>query len=239
MYRSDVEAGRARVEALEAQLRGLTDQLAELERLASEGCTSRTHARQVERLAELAEQVEAARQRARDETSALGRVPADLAAMEDQITALQRELRDLELLGRGDAAMLTELANYRTEIARLEPAVESLEQQVARDRLLAMAAGYGSPVWAPQRRSLRWELGKLAPVALGGMAISYLVHWWSVGGLSVLGIGAVLAAGAAWLVSCNRTERRIERALVGDDEICGRRWEDARELRIEAAGDDV
>ncbi|MGE0545908.1 MAG: hypothetical protein AB7O24_09640 [Kofleriaceae bacterium] len=239
MYRSDVEAGRARLDALEAQLRRLTDQLAELERAAGEGCTSREHARQAERLAELTERVEAERHRARDDAGAIGRVIPGQAVLEEQITALQRQLRDLELLGRGDAAMALELADYQAEITRLEPSVEALERQVASDRDLAMAVGYGSPVWAPRRGPLRSELRDFAPIPLVGMGVAFMVHWWTAGPFTELVIGAMLAAAAGWLVSCKRTERRLERALVGADEVCGRRWGDARELRIFSMGDDV
>ncbi len=235
MYRSDDEAARSRIESLEGRLRRVTEQLGEQlarhERGERQRCTSTEHAEQMARLGQLTDELEAARDRVREDLDQAVRVPAEHAELEEQLSELRSELRDIEMLGRGDDAMLEEIESCRRDIARLEPSVTALELHVGRGRDYASAVGIGSPVWARARPPLREALRTIVPTGLAGGAVASAVSFvWLGGGASMLGLAALCGIAAGWLFDCLLTERRAEHALVDANEIHGRKWSDAQEV---------
>jgi hypothetical protein len=219
-YRDDTDAARARCAALEAELRSTRDQLAQLAHLADELTKRRRRMDGPEH-----------------------------PELEDRVVELQRELRDLETLRAGDAAMAEELAAIEQRATDRRGQGE-LELHVAGRRARALAG----PMWAPRRRRSRTPRTVNATVvaalrlvpAVWGAAVAIAASraidssanspplvavWLFVTLVTAVWFGALSITSLVAAVRGGREETKIETSLVGPDEVCGRPWSDARAIR--------
>ncbi|HEY4181603.1 MAG TPA: hypothetical protein VGM90_32390 [Kofleriaceae bacterium] len=222
MYRDDADAARLRLASVQAELRVVSAEIAELEALRGP-CTSKEHAAQVAKLATLDEVIAAAR--AKHETRSL------FPELEAQLTALKGRHVDLELLDGGSAAMQAKLAEH-------ERAIAALDHANARDSVVALsapsAASDGEWVWMPQRSTGRT-----------------LARWWTTAGLAAsaisiaIGIAGAALPPAAFGVALMLTflgagshggrmlrERETLRAQINPAMLHGRPWSAAKGIRI-------
>ncbi len=194
MYRDDLDAARARIAALEGDLKRVRAQLADAD---PRPCTSREHARQMTQLDTLSNQLELARKRARAQAAETLAVPPEHAALERQIADDQRELRDLELLARGDGAILEEIETCARDIERLTGGNPEIAAEVA--PIPEQVALVHAPPRELQRAMTGSRIMRIASVAP-------LWAWFTLGGTGYLALAAGCWAATAWLRMVSRAE---------------------------------